>query len=134
MGITELQDPVEVYRQSLASAPPVVEEHSPVIERAEARLYPELTRLWVRIQISPFVTYPDLALSLLDPDGCPVSTMFIVEAREAYQSLTLHLRQPPRADESYRLEIELSRNGEVLDTRLLHFSLTFQEPPHAQTK
>jgi hypothetical protein len=131
MGMTVLQDPVEVYRQSLASAPQVVEAHPPVIERAEVLPYPELSRIWVRIQISPFSAYPDVALTLLGPNGDTVSTMFIVEAREAYQSLTLHLRQPPRPDESYELEIELSRDGAVLDTRVLSFALTFKEPPHA---
>jgi hypothetical protein len=132
--MTELQDPVEVYRQSLVNAPRVVEAHPPVIERAQARPYPELTRIWVRIQISPFSTYPDLSLTLLCPDGDTVSTMFIVEAREPYQSLTLHLRQPPRSGETYRLEIELSRGGDVLDTSLLSFPLTFEEPPHAQSE
>jgi hypothetical protein len=132
MGMTELQDPVEVYRQSLASAPQVLELHPPTIDRAEVLPYPELSRLWVRIQISPFSTYPDLLLTLLDPDGTVVSTMFIVEARESYQSLTLHLRQPPRAGEQYRLEIQLSRKGEILDTRKIGFELTFKELPDVQ--
>jgi hypothetical protein len=130
--MTVLQDPVEVYRQSLANAPRVVEAHPPVIERAEARPYPDLLRIWVRIQISPFSTYPNLILTLLDPEGDTVSTMFIVEAREPYQSLTLHLRRPPRPGDTYRLEIELSRGEDVLDTCLLSFPLTFEEPPHAQ--
>ena len=130
--MTELQDAIEIYRQSLASAPRVAEVHPPVIERAEALPYPELSRLWVRIQISPFATCPDLALNLLDPDGMVVSTMFVVEAREPYQSLTLHLRHPPRPGELYRLDIELSRNREVLDTRQLSFELAFKEPPDAR--
>ena len=58
--------------------------------------------------------------------------MVVVEARESYQSLTLHLRQPPRAGEQYRLEIELSRNGEMLDTRQIDFELTFRELPDVQ--
>ena len=130
--MTELQDPVEVYRQSLASAPQVVELHPPTIERAEVLPYPELSRLWVRVQTSSFSTCPDLLLTLLDPDGTVVSTMFIVETREPYQSLTLHLRQPPRAGEQYRLEIQLSRKGEMLDTREIGFELTFKELPDAQ--
>jgi hypothetical protein len=129
MGMTELQDPVEVYRQSLAGAPRVVEPHPPTIERAEVLPYPELTRLWVRIQISPFSTYPDLALTLLDPDGNVASSMYLIEGRDPYQSLTLHLRQPPRVSELYRLEIELTRDGEVLDTCPITFELTFKEPP-----
>jgi hypothetical protein len=132
MGMTELQDPVEVYRQSLASAPQVVELHPPTIERAEVLPYPELSPLWVRVQTSPFSTCPDLLLTLLDPDGTVVSTMFIVEAREPYQSLTLHLRQPPRAGEQYRLEIQLSRKGEMLDTREIGFELAFKELPDVQ--
>jgi hypothetical protein len=127
--MTELQDPVEVYRRSLASAPRVSELHPPTIERAEVLPYPELSRLWVRVQTSPFSAYPDLLLTLLDPDGTVVSTMYIVEVRESYQSLTLHLRRTPRAGEQYRLQIELSRNGQTLDTRQIDFELTFRELP-----
>ncbi len=132
--MTELQDPIEVYRQSLADAPQVVELHPPTIERAEVLPYPDLSRIWVRIQTSPFSSSPNLALTLRDPEGTTVSTMFIIEAREPYQSLTLHLRQPPRAQEQYRLEIELSRDEEVLDTRLLSFALHYEEPPNVQPK
>ena len=132
--MTELQDPVEVYRQSLTSAPRDSELHPPTIDRAEVLPYPELSRLWVRIQTSPFSTYPDLLLTLLDPDGSVVSTMYVVEARESYQSLTLHLRRPHRAGEQYRLDIELSRNGEMLDTRQIDFELTFRELPDVPHK
>jgi hypothetical protein len=130
--MTELQDPIEVYRQAIESAPRVVESHSPRFERADVLPYPELTRLWVRVQISPFSTYPNLELSLLDPAGKTVATMFIIEAREPYQSLTLHLRQPPQAGEQYCLQIELSRDGEVLDTREVDFALRFKEPTDAR--
>jgi hypothetical protein len=128
--MTELQDPVEVYRQSLANAPSVEELHPPVLERVEVLPYPELSRLWARVQLSPFSTYPNLALTLLDPDGTTVSTLFVVEARQPYQSLTLHLRQPPRAGEQYRLKIELSRDDETLDSQLIPFALVFKEPSH----
>ena len=128
--MTELQDPIEVYRQSLANAPGVAELHPPTIERAEVLPYPDLSRIWVRIQISPFSSPPNLALTLLDPEGNTASTMFIIEAREPYQSLTLHLRQPPRVEEQYRLEIELNRDEVVLDTRLVNFALAYEEPPN----
>ena len=130
--MTQLQDPIEVYRQSLAGAPKVVELHPPIIERAEVLPYPDLSRIWVRMQTSPFSASPNLVLTLVDPDGNMVSTMFIIEAREPYQSLTLHLRQPPRAEEQYRLDIELSRDEEVLDRRLINFALVFEEPPNVQ--
>jgi hypothetical protein len=134
MPMTKLQDPVEVYRQAIEGAPKVVESHPPTIERAQVLPYPELTRLWVRVQISPFSTYPNLELTLLNPAGKPVATMFIIEAREPYQSLTLHLRQPPEAGEQYRLQIELSRDGDMLDKRQLDFELTFKEPTDARSE
>jgi hypothetical protein len=129
--MTELQDPVEVFRQSLADAPKVVEARPPVIERAAVLPYPDLARVWVRIQTSPFSSFPDLALTLQDPDGATCATMFVVEAREPYQSLTMHLRQPSRAGEVYQLRVELLRDHQELDSRLIQFVLAHEEPPNA---
>jgi hypothetical protein len=128
--MTELQDPVAVFSQSLANVPGRTESHPPLLERVEVLPYPDLSRLWVRVQVSPFSAFPDLSLTLLDPDGVTVSNLFVVEAREPYQSLTLHLRQPPRPGEEYRLDIELSRDTRTLDTRLIPFALVFKEPAH----
>lgn len=129
--MTEMDDPLEIYRRSLAEAPRVVEEHPPRIERAEVWPYPELQRLWVRVQVSPFAAFPNLAFTVTDPDGTVVCTMFMVEIREVYQSVTLHLRQGPRPAEPYRLLIELSRDEAELDTRLLDFELVFKDPARA---
>ncbi len=129
--MTEMDDPLEIYRRSLAEAPQVVEEHPPRIERAEVWPYPELQRLWARVQVSPFAAFPNLAFTVTDPDGAVVCTMFMVEIREVYQSVTLHLRQTPRPGETYRLLIELSRDEAELDARTLDFELVFQDP--AQT-
>jgi len=126
--MTELQDPIELYRASLASAPVPIEEHPPTLVRFEVWPYPDQVRLWVRLETSPFAAFPNLALTVTDPDGATVATMFMVEIREAYQSVTLHLRQPPRPGERYRLEIELSRDEAVLDTRAVDFDLTFRNP------
>ncbi len=60
--------------------------------------------------------------------GQVVATMFMVAIRESYQSVTLHLRQPPRPDERYALEIELSREETVLDAHTMEFDLVFREP------
>lgn len=129
--MTAMDDPLEIYRRSLAEAPQVVEEQPPRIERAEVWPYPELQRLWARVQVSPFATFPNLAFTVTDPDGVIVCTMFMVEIREVYQSVTLHLRQAPRPGEFYRLLIELSRDEAELDARALDFELVFQDP--AQT-
>lgn len=124
----ELDDPLEIYRRSLADLPTPVEDHPPLIRRAEVWPYPELTRLWVRVETSPFAAYPNLALTVLGPDGVAVATMFMVEIREVYQSVTLHLRQPPRPGERYTLEIELTRDEIELDTHRLAFDLVFHDP------
>jgi len=128
--MTELQDPVDVFRQSLDNLPGTTELHPPLLERVEVRPYPDLSRIWVRVQVSPFATYPNLALTLLGPDGSTVSNLFVVETREPYQSLTLHLRQPPIAGALYQIEIELTRDGRTLDTQRIPFALDFKEPVH----
>ncbi len=127
--MTQIRDPIEIYRESLAGIPPAVEERPPVIRRAEVWPYPDLTRLWIRVEIGPFAAFPNLALAVADPAGQVVATMFMVEIRESYQSVTLHLRQPPRPGERYTLEIELSREETVLDAHTMEFDLIFREPP-----
>jgi len=104
------------------------EEHPLAIRRAEVWPYPDLIRLWVRVETDSFAAYPNLAFTVRDPDGRVVSTMFMVEIRQPYQSVTMHLRQPPRPGESYTLEIELSRDEAVLDTREVPFELICREP------
>lgn len=131
--MTKMEDPTEIMRLSLEGAAAPVEEHPPVIRRAEVWPYPELTRLWVRVEISPFIAFPHLELIATGPDGKVVSTMFMVEIRETYQSLTMHLRHEPQPGAAYRLAIELTRDDAVLDARTLTFDLVFRDPKAAET-
>ena len=124
----ELEDPIEIYRRSLADLPAPLEAHPPVIRRAEVWPYPELTRLWVRVETSPFAAFPNLAITVIGPDGAVGATMFMVEIRDAYQSVTLHLRQPPQPGEKYVLELDLTRDEIELDTHRLQFDLVFRDP------
>jgi len=124
----ELEDPIEIYRRSLADLPTPVEAQPPTIQRVEVWPYPELTRLWARVETSPFAAFPNLALTVLGPDEAVIATMFMIEIRDPYQSVTLHLRQAPRPGEKYALELELSRDEATLDTRRLEFDLVFREP------
>jgi hypothetical protein len=126
--MTKLKDPIEIYRDSLAGAPERVEPQPPVIERAEVWPYPDLKRLWVRVQVSAFAAFPSLALTVVGPDGAVACSMFMVEIRDPYQSVTLHLRREPAPGASYRLEIELMRDDAVLDTRAVDFELVFRDP------
>ena len=126
--MTEMEDPLEIYRRSLAEVQPISEAHPPRIERAEVWPYPDLAKLWVRLEVSPFAAFPNLAFTVTGPDDDIVCTMFMVEIRELYQSVTLHLRQDPRPGETYHLLIELSRDEEMLDERTLDFELVFKDP------
>jgi hypothetical protein len=126
--MTKFKDPIEIYRDSLAGAPERVESQPPMIERAEIWPYPDLKRLWVRVQVSTFAAFPNLALTVIEPGGTVVCSMFMVEIRDPYQSVTLHLRREPAPGASYRLEIELMREEAILDTRAIDFELVFREP------
>ena len=123
-----MRDPKQILDESLATLPQAVEPHPPIILRAEVWPYPELDRLWVRVECSPFVAFPNLSFAAFDPEGHVASAMFVVEARNPYQSLTMHMRQAPQPGAHYRLEIELSRDEEVLDTRALDFDLVYRDP------
>ena len=94
------------------------------IERMEVRPYPDLKRLWVRLQLSPFASPPSIRLLCLDARGEAAAEMLLVEWRDPYVSVTLHLRTPePGA--SYLLRAEVARNEELLDARDFPFVLTF---------
>jgi len=80
------------------------------------------------VQVSTFATFPSLALTVAGPDGTVACSMFMVEIRDAYQSVTLHLRREPAPGAFYRLEIELLRDDAILDTRAVDFELVFREP------
>lgn len=126
--MTQMQDPIEIYRAAMAQIPLREETAPPTIRRAEVWPYPDLRRLWARVETAPFAAYPNLSFTVADPDGAVVCTMFMVEIREPYQSVTLHLRQDPRPGEPYTLTIELERDEQVLDTRTLTFELVFRNP------
>jgi hypothetical protein len=132
--MTQMQDPMEIYRASLEGLAVTVETAPPAIERAEVWPYPDLERLWVRVQTGSFARFPDLSFRVTDPDGETACTMYMVEMREPYQSLTLHLRRAPRPGERYRIEIELIRDGETLDAHILDFDLTFKDPQETPSK
>jgi hypothetical protein len=131
--LPEFRDPKDILNESLANIPPIVEPHPPVIRRAEVWPYPELDKLWVRVESSAFAAYPNFEFAVYDPDGRVVSSMFVVEARSPYQSLTMHIRQAPRAGERYRLEVELNRENVLLDARVLEFDLVYRDPVEARS-
>ena len=133
--MTNTQDPMEIYRAALENVPVPVETEPPAFRRAEAWPYPDLARLWLRLETSAFAAFPNLEVTVYDPQDRIVSQMFLVEIRQPYQSFTMHLREKPQAGAEYRMEIKLVRDEEVLDARSIPVKLVFRdlESPSSET-
>ncbi len=100
----------------------------PQIDHIEVYPYPNLTKLWIKINLTYFKTFPSLELYLYDPDGHLITDMLLVEHRNFYVDVTMHLRQPPRPGERYRLEVFLIRDSTILDRKIHEFDLIFIDP------
>lgn len=112
--------PIEIVR----------EDEPPRVLRAQALPYPDLQRVWARVQLTPFASHPELEMVILDPDGQAVAEMIMVDVPFTYISLTMHLRQP-RAGEPYLLLLRLTREHTLLDQRSVAFDLVFVERDEA---
>ncbi len=99
------------------------------IQRARLYPFPDLTRLWLRVDLSPFTQPPTLEVTVYDAAGAAVAAMLMVEWRDPRISLTLHLRQPPQPGARYTAELRLTdANEQLLDRQEIPFELTFVEP------
>lgn len=104
------------------------EPHPPLIESLQAFPYPDLTRLWLRMTLSPFNRYPNVEVYVYGPEENLVAETLIVEHRTPVVDATLHLRQPPQPGAWYRLEAFLVRDNEILDQKEHTFRLIFVDP------
>jgi hypothetical protein len=96
------------------------------IRKLRAIPLPDMNRVTVEMELSPFAEYPDLDISILSPEGEVVANMFVVEARDQVMALTLHLRQPePTA--LYTARLKVLRGKETLDQREVTFNLHREE-------
>ncbi len=108
------------------------EEAPPSIEKIEVYPYPHLTKLWIKMNLTYFKTYPNLELYLYNPDGDLIADMLMVEHRQFYVDVTMHLREDPRPGERYRLEVFLIRDDTILDQKTHEFDLVFVDPETGQ--
>lgn len=106
------------------------EEEPPWFLRAQALPYPDLKRVWTRVQLTQFVEHPDLEMVILAPDGRVEAAMTMVDVQHTYISLTMHLRRP-QPGETYRLQARLTRADLLLDQREIPFPLVFVERDEA---
>ena len=66
--------------------------------------------------------YPNVELSILDPDECEVASLFIVEHKEEHISLTMHLRSP-QPGERYIARADMIHNRQVVESLTTPFIL-----------
>ena len=109
------------------------EDEPPRLLRGQALPYPDLHRVWVRVQLTPFAGHPELEMAILDAEGQAVATMIMVDVQFTYVSLTLHLKHP-QPDAAYALLLRLTRDNTLLDQRLVPFPLTFVERDAAKAE
>jgi len=83
---------------------------------------PDMKRVTVEMELSPFVEHPNLDISILSPEGEIVANMFVVEARDQVMTLTLHLRQP-EPEALYTARLAVLREEETLDQHEVTFNL-----------
>ena len=98
------------------------------VERIAVYPYPDLTRLWVRIQLTSFATPVVVQMTCLDQEDVVVSDMLLVDWRDPYISLTMHLKKPPQPDADYTLLVQVERDGQQLTSYRHDFPLTFIDP------
>ena len=84
---------------------------------AEAQPSPDGRRIALDLTLTPFLEYPNLEIALFRPDGTEERSMSIIGTMDRRLNLTLHVRQP--AAGSYRIQIDLVHDNEVLQTRTL---------------
>ena len=107
------------------------EDEAPSIKAATIYPYPDLTRLWLRVALSVFASYPNLDVIVKDPNNEEVATLSVIEVRDQELSYTLHLRKKPQPDATYRAELRLTREAAVLAEKTIEFPLTFVDPDAA---
>jgi hypothetical protein len=111
----------------------VQEDEPPRFLRAQALPYPDLHRVWTRVQLTPFAGHPELEMSIIDPSGQPTAVMTMVDVQFTYVSLTMHLKGP-RPGEGYHLALRLTRDNALLDQRIVPFDLVFVERDEAMAE
>jgi hypothetical protein len=111
----------------------VHEDEPPRFVRAQALPYPDLQRVWTRVQLTPFAGHPELEIAIIDPDGQPAAVMTMVDVQFTYISLTMHLKRP-RPGEAHTLLLRLTRDNTLLDQRAVPFDLVFVDRDEAKAE
>lgn len=107
------------------------EDAPPHFLRAQALPYPDLARVWTRVQLTQFAARPELEMVILGPDGREEAAMAMVDVQHTYISLTMHLKRS-LPTQPYVLLLRLTRAGLLLDERTVPFDLVFVDRDEAK--
>ena len=91
------------------------------ILEAAAQPSPDGYRVALNVTLTPFLEYPNLEVTLYRPDGEEERSLTIVGTMERHLALTLHVKRPISG--TYRVQIDLIYEGEVLQTQAVLFSM-----------
>lgn len=109
------------------------EEEPPRFLRAQALPYPDLQRVWTRVQLTEFVGHPELEMVILGPDDREEAYMVMVDVPYTYISLTMHLKRS-LPGQRYRFLLRLTRDHTLLDQREVPFDLVFVDRDQAKAE
>ena len=109
------------------------ESEPPRFVRGQALPYPDLQRVWTRVQLTEFAGHPELELVILGPDDLEEAAMVMVDVQFTYVSLTMHLKHSLRG-ETYRLLLRLARDQTLVDQREISFVLVFVDRDKAKAE
>ena len=109
------------------------ESEPPRFVRGQALPYPDLQRVWTRVQLTEFASHPELEMVILGPDGREEAAMVMVDVQFTYISLTMHLKHS-LPGQTYRLLLRLTRDQTLLDQREVSFDLVFVDRDEAKAE
>jgi hypothetical protein len=109
------------------------ETEPPRFLRGQALPYPDLQRVWTRVQLTEFAGHPELEIVIVGPTGQVEATMVMVDVLFTYVSLTMHLKHA-LPGEIYRLFLRLTRDRWLLDEREIVFPLVFVDRDEAKAE
>jgi hypothetical protein len=77
------------------------------IKQIKIHPYPDRFRVYIHVQVTPFIERPNLLLSLHDEDDNVVTELSIIETMHHDMEFTLHIRNRPDPAGVYTLTADL---------------------------
>lgn len=95
------------------------------IEDLKATPYPDRFRVYIEINVTPFLERPNLILALRNQDDVIVGELNIIETMHAKMEFTLHVRgvDDPAGDYTLQAELFYENKNPPQDRRELSFSI-----------